>query len=220
MKYLDYNDENNQFSRVNFDSELKSVPVVTIKQFLLEQERNIIFDSLCQNSSLFSGRPNNIEPCSFAFSIESKNGQKLMNDSISSVYKCLSERIKTRLPEIMSILNVEPFTVGELPLTFMNGLSGHYSLPHTDECGGRYRLSFLYYLHRNPKVFSGGDLEFYRNNSMNNLGHDELPFTRVEHQDNLLVVFPSKTFHGVTKVVCSSKNFRDGRFSAAGFIGP
>lgn len=196
-----------------------SFPVLKVEQFLSASERDMIFQMLCSHQHLFDPRPNASEPCVYYLSAETEVLRQAAGKQISSVYQCLSEQIKLLLPQVMPMLGVDEFTIDELPITFINGITGQYALPHTDECGGKYQLSFLYYLHNQPKAFSGGELEFYNSNSCIEGGHDPEPIGKLEHQDNLLVVFPSKAFHGVTPVTCSSEEFVDGRMVALGFIG-
>lgn len=117
------------------------------------------------------------------------------------------------------MLAVDPFVVTEMPLTLVNGLDGHCGLPHADSLDGRYRISLLYYFHRTPKAFRGGDLEFYETNPSSPNGHSEAALAGIDYEDNLLIAFPSHIFHGITDVRCESDDFADGRFAAISFLG-
>ena len=97
--------------------------------------------------------------------------------------------------------------------------AGGFHTAHTDfhHRGSAPRLiNYVYYLHRRPKSFSGGDL----------LLHDGLvasPFTRIEPLDNSIVLFPSRILHRhilheVTLVECDPGDFGAARFSVDGAL--
>lgn len=66
-------------------------------------------------------------------------------------------------------------------------------------------LSFVYYFHRTPKHFSGGELELFP------VGNAK-PFI-IEPCDNRLVAFPSYIPHEVHEVSCPSREYSDSRFA-------
>jgi len=70
-------------------------------------------------------------------------------------------------------------------------------------------LSAVYYFHREPKGFSGGQLRLHR------FGSDNVPgdYVDIEPLQNSLVIFPSWTTHEVLKVHCPSRAFEDYRFA-------
>ena len=92
--------------------------------------------------------------------------------------------------------------------------TGEFYNAHTDFDAGDPTprlINYVYYLHRRPKSFSGGDL----------LLHDGLvagPFTRIEPLDNSIVLFPSRILHEVTVVECDPGDFGSGRFSVNGAL--
>ena len=63
-------------------------------------------------------------------------------------------------------------------------------------------------------------LEFFATDGESPTGHRDEVLAMLEQKDNLLVAFPSQTFHGVTGVQCDSDDFADGRFVVVGFLGP
>ena len=140
-------------------------------------------------------------------------------EPIYKVCEYLSDRILNILPDIFSKLNIEPFPVSEIPLSIMNGLNNHTGEVHTDESGGRFKISLLYYFHKTPKAFQGGALELFETDTKAENGYKEEAFAKIEHEDNLLIAFPSETYHGVTDVTLDSTNFENGRFVVVGFLG-
>jgi len=67
------------------------------------------------------------------------------------------------------------------------------------------RVTFCYYMHSDPKMFEGGELEF-------------LDGTQVAPQNNRLVLFHPVQQHKVNKVNCWSSHFLHGRWCIMGWI--
>lgn len=109
----------------------------------------------------------------------------------------------------LSQLQLLPFPIErtENQLT-ATGNGGFYAI-HTDngsaQCAKRF-LSYIYYCHQNPKLFTGGQLKVY--------GHEEVTYEPVHNQ---LVCFSSSHNHEVLPVVNSSK-WEDSRFTINGWF--
>ena len=92
--------------------------------------------------------------------------------------------------------------------------AGEFYNAHTDFDDGDPTprlINYVYYLHRQPKSFSGGDLLLYD-------GLAASTFTRIEPLDNSIVLFPSRILHEVTMVECDPGDFGSGRFSVNGAL--
>jgi SM-20-related protein len=108
---------------------------------------------------------------------------------------------------------VAPFPVHHLEWSIVVHGDGDYYRPHIDtrtgEGGsseGHFRvLSCVYYLHRLPRVFSGGALAF---RPLGPLGG-----ASVEPAHNRLVAFPAFIPHEVLPIVCPGNAFAERRFS-------
>ncbi len=124
----------------------------------------------------------------------------------------------SRLAEVFDRLLMPPFEVGELNVQMALTHDGHFSKAHVDDGGGRYRVSCIYYFHRHPKAFTGGDLLLFDTNLADGR-YNPMAFTRLVYEDNTLVLFPCPYFHEVTPVRCSSPHFEDGRFAVAAHVG-
>ncbi|MEM7688665.1 MAG: 2OG-Fe(II) oxygenase [Pseudomonadota bacterium] len=87
---------------------------------------------------------------------------------------------------------------------------GAYYRPHVDIGGAVARrsrvLSAVYYFHRTPRGFTGGDLRLFR---LDQTG----AFVDIPPTDNQLVVFPSMIPHEVRPVSVPSGDFADARFA-------
>ena len=121
-------------------------------------------------------------------------------------------KLRAVLPEVLWRLRMEDLDLRRIELKVTVHLHGHFFAAHRD--AGRFEdqiLSFVYYFHRAPKPFAGGDL----------LLHDAVraagAFSRVEPLLGSIVFFPSDCLHEVTPVACGA-DFGDGRFTVNGWI--
>ena len=101
--------------------------------------------------------------------------------------------------------------------------AGDYYTCHIDNRGRTLRtrrISYVYYFHRKPRRFTGGDLLLYdtdydaRSTSMR-------AYSRLAAVDNTVVLFPSDSYHEITKVASANGEalaFGDGRFTVNGWI--
>ncbi len=198
-----------------------SVKVVHMARFLPRQERDVLYTAVCKEQEAFQtlALPGAKEEPTKFLSMESDGKINLKVDLVQEAAKMLTKRMMKQLPFLCKTLDIEPFEVSDIPTTFINGLHGHYADPHADSTNGQYRISILYYFHKVPKVFRGGNLNLYAFDDEAQHGYSEKILFQIELEDNLLIAFPSQTFHGVTEVQSDSADFVDGRFVAVGFLG-
>lgn len=127
------------------------------------------------------------------------------------VRRILRDAIEAQLPQVLAALRMPAFDhVFEQEVVCYH--DGAYFRRHIDTrigangFGTHRRVSAVYYFHREPKAFSGGQLRL----------HPLLPHgapVDIEPEQNLLVAFPSFTPHEVLPVTCASSNAADARFA-------
>ena len=138
-------------------------------------------------------------------------------------------RIRDNLADIFRRAGTRPFEVEFVELELAAHGDGAFFAPHSDIPIGTRRerplggdrsgtqdrlLSAVYYFHREPKRFSGGQLRLYR------LGDHEAAGDHVEFEpvQNSLVVFPSWARHEVCPVACPGCAFADYRFAVNAWL--
>jgi SM-20-related protein len=130
----------------------------------------------------------------------------------------LSDRILPLSADFIEALGVSRFEPEGVELELVAHGDGAFYSRHIDtftaeaaasESGRQRLISAVLYLHRSPKVFSGGALRLYA------LGRTDTvaDFVDIEPQHNSLVVFPSWAPHSVERVSCPSGVFNDSRFA-------
>lgn len=74
-------------------------------------------------------------------------------------------------------------------------------------------LNGVYFLHRQPLAFSGGDLLLYDTDIETGIS-SRLAFSRIEPTSNSLVLLPPNWYHAITRVTSRSAALADARLSA------
>jgi SM-20-related protein len=128
----------------------------------------------------------------------------------------LTSRIFDRAEALMAGLGMSPATPSRLELQLVAHGDGAFYRPHIDtRTGGGADdvrvLSGVYYFHRQPKGFSGGELRLF------NLA-DPSRFIDIEPTHNTLLIFPSWAPHEVRPVSCPSGEFMDSRFAINAWV--
>jgi len=121
--------------------------------------------------------------------------------------------IDTARETIRQQLGIPPFTVVRTELELAAHRDGSFYKPHVDTHVGAGRastdgdrmLTLVYYLHRQPRGFSGGEIALY-------------PFnlaapTLIQPADNRLIAFPAHALHEVRPVAVPGDAWEDGRFA-------
>lgn len=135
----------------------------------------------------------------------------------------LTERLLAVLPRIVESIGGRISSSPSLELELTAYGDGAFFRIHEDIPVGRARdkiakgkkdrlLSAVYYFHRQPKAFTGGELRTYRwGADMNDLREGD--YRDLPPDDNSLVAFPSWATHEVRPVACESQRFEDYRYA-------
>ncbi|WP_338167155.1 2OG-Fe(II) oxygenase [Vibrio sp. 10N] len=200
---------------------LERQPLVMINNLLTGSQKTLLFESILHLERAFSspGEQNLQQQSCVYLELDSPLSEVPSDSALIKALNELKQTITRLLPALFSELELIPFTVPNIKFSIANGRNGHYGLPHNDTCEGRYQLSLLYYLHKHPKPFEGGQLQLFSDDESSHMLDDTFAKATISPCDNTLLAFRSETFHGVTEVVSESDEFSDGRFVIIAFIG-
>jgi hypothetical protein len=149
--------------------------------------------------------PRRIEPRTRASTV-------VYDDRLTEVAPLVRANVEARLGDALAELEIDEFepTGFEIQLTSHN--DGEFFRRHTDSCtyatAGR-TVAFVYYLHREPKAFSGGEVVFFGPD-----GQTEL----VDPPNDSMLIFDPRTPHEVRPVRCPARRFGNGRFTVNGWV--
>lgn len=129
--------------------------------------------------------------------------------------KALLEHLEPALKK----LNHPAFPVGRIEMQITASGNGDYFRLHADSDAKSTReVSFVYYFHREPRRFSGGELRLYQSKVVDGkLIPADHPQTLSPRQD-MLLLFPSTNDHEVLPVRVPTGAFADSRFTVNGWI--
>lgn len=129
----------------------------------------------------------------------------------------IEQAVGNSLPYILNELGIRPFPVAWYEIELICHGDGGFYHRHIDTFTGGNRsrsgdrvVSCVYYLHSQPKRFSGGELRLYP--LPTRIAPVPEPIDVVPEHDTL-VAFSSWMPHEVMPTVCPTKRFEDYRFS-------
>lgn len=153
--------------------------------------------------------------------VDYRRSHVLHQQYFSAFSDLITEQIQASMPEILAALNMSSFPLGEIEAQLTSHNHGHYYKIHNDNGSpdtATRELTYVYYFHRHPKGFSGGELRIYDSIIRNNEYQAADTFRLVEPVHNSILFFPSYHLHEVLPIQCPSQQFQDGRFTINGWI--
>jgi SM-20-related protein len=133
----------------------------------------------------------------------------------------LVDRIRACLPRILLKLNHDPFATTRIESQITASNHGDYFRWHCDdsqpEIASR-EITFVYFFHREPREFSGGELRLYESRWNDGSYAPTDTYRTIVPQQNQLVLFDSSLAHEITPVECPSGTFASSRFTVNGWF--
>ena len=130
-------------------------------------------------------------------------------------------RIQSCLPRILDKLGIESFPISRIEAQITASGDGDFFRWHTDdghaEVASR-EITFVYFFHREPKSFRGGELRIYESELHNGAYRPTSNSRTIVPQQNQAVFFASALAHEITPVECPSGAFADSRFTVNGWF--
>lgn len=130
-------------------------------------------------------------------------------------------RIQACLPQVLQKLGMEPFAVSDYEAQITASNHGDFFRPHTDNGHTQTaprELTFVYFFHREPKAFRGGELRVYESRWEDGRYNATANYRSIVPEQNQIVFFPSSLVHEITPVECSTATFADSRFTVNGWL--
>jgi|SRR5208283_1796706 len=147
--------------------------------------------------------------------------RSLAFDAPDELRRLMLGKIRAVLPDVMPQLRLGQFPVGTIDCQLTANVDGSYFKVHTDAARNetiKRQFTYVYYFHREPKGFSGGELRIYDDMIRNGKLAATDSFQVVEPRHNSIVFFQAATMHEVMPVSVPSRQFRDARFTVNGWI--
>lgn len=131
------------------------------------------------------------------------------------------ERIKAALPQVLNKLGMEEFSIAGVEAQVTASNDGDFFHFHSDNGSDRVasrHLTFVYFFHREPRQFEGGELRIHDARLEEGVYVSEGTYQTIAPQQNQIVFFPCELLHEITPVNCASRRFADSRFTLNGWL--
>ena len=131
------------------------------------------------------------------------------------------DRIKTVLPQVLSQLAMDEFTIANVEAQVTASNDGDFFHFHSDNSSEKVasrHLTFVYFFHREPQQFSGGELRIHDARLEGDDYVSEGSYQTITPRQNQIVFFPCELLHEITPVRCPSRAFADSRFTLNGWL--
>jgi len=131
------------------------------------------------------------------------------------------ERVKSVLPEVLEELGMDEFLITEVEAQITASNDGDFFHFHSDNGSERVRsrhLTFVYFFHREPREFEGGELRIHDSQLEEGTYVSTGTYQTIVPRQNQIVFFPCELMHEITAVKCPSGSFADSRFTLNGWL--
>lgn len=131
------------------------------------------------------------------------------------------ERLKTFFPQILVRLAYPWFPVRHVEVQLTGTGHGEFFRAHSDDGSPEVEtraITFVYFFHREPQPFSGGELRIYDTAVDGDRVWATGPFRSIWPLQNQVVFFPSYYLHEILPVNSPSGSFVDRRFTVNGWF--
>jgi len=200
-------------------AEILPAHCVILEEFLPPQElENLIQDTLRHESEFHVSEVVSPGVNGGGTDFEHRRSRVLLN--IGRHGATLAASVKACLPRILLKLGHDTFPVSRVEAQITVSNDGDFFRWHNDnaheEVASR-EITFVYFFHREPKKFHGGELRIYDSRWQDGYVPTE-NYRNIVPRQNQLVAFPSCLAHEITLVDCPSRAFADSRFTVNGWF--
>jgi SM-20-related protein len=193
---------------VVLDEFLTSAELSTLRQFVLENEMQFEISEVL--SPGVSGG---------AVDYDHRRSHVLMD--LCGYERMITDRVLTCLPRVLQKWGRDPFPISRVETQATASNHGDFFHCHSDngaETVAAREITFVYFFHREPKQFSGGELRIYDSRRENDCYVAPANYRAVVPEQNQLILFASGLSHEITPVDCPSGKFVDSRFTVNGWV--
>jgi SM-20-related protein len=202
------------------EPELLRADCVTFDEFLSPAEMSAVLQyALDQESAFVISEVTKPESTNGIIAYEQRRSRVLMD--LGKHHKLFADRIRVCWPRVLAKLGREFSELSEMEAQITASNDGDYFHCHSDN-GCRENvtreITFVYFFHREPNQFQGGELRIYDSRRENDQYLATEKYRSIVPQQNQIVFFPSALIHEITPVECSSRVFADSRFTVNGWL--
>jgi Rps23 Pro-64 3,4-dihydroxylase Tpa1-like proline 4-hydroxylase len=200
--------------------EIARAQCVVLDEFLAPQELDELVSYTLQHEAQFQSSevisPNG-EPGMIAYD----HRRSLVLLDLGKHEAVILNRIRGVLPRVLDQLGIEEFPVRHTEVQITASNDGDFFRAHSDDSDemiASRRITFVYFFHREPRQFEGGELLLHDSHGGGEEHVSTGSYQTVVPQQNQIVFFPCSLLHEITPVECQSRAFADSRFTLNGWL--
>ncbi len=193
---------------VIFDEFLTPAELNALQQYVLAQETRFQISEVLSPGVTGS-----------AVDYEQRRSRVLMD--LGGHERIIVDRLLTCLPRVLQKWGRDPFAISRIETQTTASNHGDFFRCHSDNAADEVasrEVTFVYFFHREPKQFTGGELRIYDSRRENENYVPTANYRSIVPEQNQLVMFASGLSHEITPVDCPSGQFADSRFTVNGWI--
>jgi hypothetical protein len=195
------------------------VPFVRLTDVLAEAEHARLWNAVAQSAD--GGRPAPIISAEGGQQVDPAQRDASVHRLPQGLRAWFGDRLRRLLDEksVLDRIGMGGVTLGEVEVALTRYVDDGRFVVHRDDAPPTRsrRVTFVYYLHRRPKPFQGGDLLLFDDPDPAR-PDAPLEFTRILPDDNSLIIFPSNRLHAVSRMRLRSDDPLDGRWTVNGWL--
>jgi len=194
-------------------SAVENAPYIRIPNFLTEEENQAILDYALRKESDY-------QASQVATKLEDYRQSRVLM-RLEDLDVDFDGRIREIVPDALNYFHLPLPSTTKLETQLSTHSDGGYYRIHNDNGSPdtvTRMLTYVYYFHRQPIAFKGGQLRLYDSRVESGRWRHAETFVELNPENNMLVLFPSRVLHEVLPTYCSSDAFADGRFTLNGWV--
>jgi Rps23 Pro-64 3,4-dihydroxylase Tpa1-like proline 4-hydroxylase len=193
---------------------------VVLDEFLAPQEvEELIAYTLQQEAQFQSSEV--ISPAGVPGVVDYSHRRSRVLTDLGKYEQVIVERVNAVLPRALAQLGMEEFPVTQVEAQITASNDGDFFHAHSDDAQAiiaSRRLTFVYFFHREPRQFEGGELRIHDTRQEGGQSISAGSYQSIVPQQNQIVFFPCSMLHEITPVNCPSRAFADSRFTLNGWL--
>jgi SM-20-related protein len=121
---------------------------------------------------------------------------------------------------ICEAIDVPGFTIDHIECQLTATADRGYFKPHNDNSAGvgHRKVTFVYYFHREPRPYNGGEIRFFGHNPLAPDTGDARHMLELSPVQNAIIFFDASCYHEVRDVLCQTPGFANARFTVNGWV--
>lgn len=200
-------------------TEGKRAGCVVLDEFLAPQELEELIAYALRHEREFTNSEV-IAPAGELGVMDYSHRRSLVLMELGTQENVILSRIRHVLPLVLDRLEMNQFPITRTEVQITASNDGDFFRAHCDDAQeliASRRLTFVYFFHREPARFSGGELRLH-DSPQNNNHIATGSYETIVPQQNQIVFFACSTLHEITSVHCASRAFADSRFTVNGWL--